>query len=61
MSNYVMKAFQRVLAKSEGQIPVLANGQKQRICRIEMSIQKFLKENDICFQVMRNPDYPAIH
>jgi len=51
----MIKTFQRVLAKSEGRVPVYLQTDKSKEF-IAQLMQKFLKENDILFQEMRNPD-----
>jgi len=56
MSNCVIKAFQRVLAKNEGRVPVYLQTDKGKICH---TIKKFLKENNIRFRVTRNPNIKA--
>jgi len=57
MNNCVIKVFQRVLAKSEG-IPVYLQMDKGKEF-VAQSMQKFLKENDICFRITRNLDIKA--
>ena len=57
-SNSVTKAFQRVLAKSEGRVPVYLQTDKGKEF-VAHPMQKFLKENDIRFRVTRNPDIKA--
>ncbi|XP_018370871.1 PREDICTED: uncharacterized protein LOC108766206 [Trachymyrmex cornetzi] len=57
-SNCAIKAFQHVLAKSEGRVLVYLQTNKGNEF-VAQSMQKFLKENDICFRVTRNPDVKA--
>ncbi|XP_018370163.1 PREDICTED: uncharacterized protein LOC108765815 [Trachymyrmex cornetzi] len=57
-SNCAIKAFQRVLAKSEGRVPVYPQTDKGKEF-VAQSMQKFLKENNIRFRVTRNPDIKA--
>lgn len=54
----VMKAFQRVLLRSEGRVPVYLQTDKGKEF-IARPMQEFLKENDIRFRVARNPDIKA--
>lgn len=51
----VKDAFQRVLARSEGRVPVYLQTDKGKEF-IGRTLQTFLKENDIRFRVVRNPD-----
>lgn len=57
-SNCAIKAFQRVLARSERRVPVYlqSNRGKEFVAR---PVQKFLEENDIRFHVVRNTDVKA--
>jgi len=57
-SNCVIKAFQRVLAKSERRVPVYVQTDKNKEF-VAQSMRKFFKENDIRFRVTRNPDVKA--
>jgi len=59
MDNCMIKAFQRVLAKSEGRIPVYLQADKGKEF-VAQSMQKFLKEDDILFRVMCNPDVAIV-
>jgi len=54
----VIKAFQRVLAKSEGRVLIYLQTDKGKEF-VAQSMQKFLKENDIRFRVTRNLDVKA--
>jgi hypothetical protein len=54
----VIKAFQRVFARSEGRVPVYLQTDKGKEF-IARPLQKFLEENDIRFRVARNPDIKA--
>ena len=54
----MIKAFQRVLAKNEGRVPVYLQRDKGKEF-VAHPMQKFLKENDIRFRVTRNPDIKA--
>jgi transposase InsO family protein len=54
----VTKAFQRVLAKSKGRVPVYLQTDKGKEF-IGHPLRKFLEENDIRFRVTRNPDVKA--
>lgn len=54
----VVKAFQRVLARSDGRVPVYLQTDKGKEF-IAQVMQNFLKENDIRFRVTRNPDVKA--
>lgn len=57
-ANCVINAFQRVLARSEGRVPVYLQTDKGKEF-VAQPMQKFLKENDIRFRVARNPDIKA--
>ncbi|XP_024867743.1 uncharacterized protein LOC112451997 [Temnothorax curvispinosus] len=57
-SKHVTTAFQRVLSKSDGRVPVYLQTDKGKVF-IGRPLQKFLEENDICFHVARNPDIKA--
>ncbi|XP_071575681.1 uncharacterized protein [Temnothorax nylanderi] len=57
-SKHVTTAFQRVLSKSDGRIPVYLQTDKGKEF-IGRPLQKFLEENDIRFRVARNPDIKA--
>ncbi|XP_039305166.1 uncharacterized protein LOC120357759 [Solenopsis invicta] len=54
----VTKAFQRVLARSKGRIPIYLQTDKSKEF-VGRATQKFLEENDIRFRVTRNPDIKA--
>lgn len=57
-SNSVMKAFQRVLSRSNGRAPVYLQSDKGKEF-IGRPLQKLLEESDIRFRVARNPDVKA--
>lgn len=57
-SSSVIKAFQRVLSRSGGRVPVYLQTDKGKEF-VARPMQKFLKENDIRFRVARNPDVKA--
>lgn len=57
-SNGVIKAFQRVLSRSKGRVPVYLQTDKGKEF-VARPMQKFLRENDIHFRVTRNPDIKA--
>jgi len=57
-SERVVEAFQRVLARSEGRVPVYLQTDKGKEF-IARGMQKFLEENGIRFRVARNPDIKA--
>ena len=59
-SNCMIKALQRVLAKSEGQVLVYLQTDKGKEFVAQKSMQKFFKENDIHFRVTRNPETAII-
>jgi hypothetical protein len=54
----VIKAFQRVLSRSEGRVPVYLQTDKGKEF-VARPMKKFLEENDIRFRVTRNPDIKA--
>ena len=54
----MIKAFQRVLAKSERRVSVYLQTDKGK--EFVAHSMKFLKKNDIRFRVIRNPDIKAI-
>ncbi|XP_039303525.1 uncharacterized protein LOC120357404 [Solenopsis invicta] len=54
----VTKAFQRVLARSKGRIPIYLQTDKGKEF-VGRATQKFLEENNIRFRVTRNPDIKA--
>jgi len=57
-SAYVTKAFQRILTRSKGRVPVYLQTDKGKEF-VGRALQKFLEENDIRFRVTRNPDIKA--
>ncbi|RLU21740.1 hypothetical protein DMN91_006116 [Ooceraea biroi] len=57
-SNGVASAFQRVLSRSEGRVPVYLQTDKGKKF-IGRAMQKVLEENDVRFRVARNPDVKA--
>jgi transposase InsO family protein len=57
-SAYVTKAFQRILSRSKGRVPVYLQTDKGKEF-VGRALQKFLEENDIRFRVTRNPDIKA--
>lgn len=54
----VVRAFERVLARSGGRTPVYLQSDKGKEF-IAQDLQKFLKERNIRFRVTRNPDVKA--
>lgn len=57
-SDSVMRAFQTVLARSNGRVPVYLQTDKGKEF-VGRPLQKLLEENDIRFRVARNPDVKA--
>ncbi|XP_067204112.1 uncharacterized protein [Linepithema humile] len=57
-SNSVMGAFQCVLSRSNGRVPVYLQTDKGKEF-VGRPLQKLLEENDIRFRVARNPDVKA--
>ncbi|XP_025161372.1 uncharacterized protein LOC112590058 [Harpegnathos saltator] len=57
-SDSVTEAFRRVLSRSRGRVPVWLQSDKGKEF-IRQTFQKFLKEKNISFRTVRNPDVKA--